>query len=254
MESLVDQSQTSEVPQGIVVSDVGQGGAGVPLDANTPVNLAGDLTNNPQFRQWQSAKDKEVADERAARLRETQEKAALQQQLDVFQEQQLASLSPEEQVAAYKQRDTERTEHAAEQQAHVRFVNEAMEACAEAGVDWNTDPFVGNVRQNAIPNAEGLAALHRAVTRSVLARTRAQTAQAQQQASEVSQRARVDALNAAGVTQTSTSAPSAIPRNRADDDKAEMRKEYRAAMGKGEEARMTFVEKWRRKGYTTDDL
>jgi hypothetical protein len=85
-------------------------------------------------------------------------------------------------------------------------------------------------------------------------RAQAQAQVAQQQVGEASNRARIDALNAAGVTQTSIGAPVVAPKNRMDEIKADFRKRIAAARGKGEEERTRIAAGLREHGLTFDDL
>ena len=201
-----------------------------------------DLTQMEEFRRWQAARDRR--------------EAQLQQQLDEGQRQaqelkrqveqlQLADADPE-QVATYYQQQLakmqeEQAQRATMAQQRQTFVTEAGRLLEELGLASDTP----GLEWSEEPSAEGLARLAASAAKIKALQVQQIANESQAVTDQAAQAAKVEALNAAGVTKVNTATGVAAPK----DLQAEYDAEKAKLRGTGDVGALTRLKtKYRKEG------
>jgi hypothetical protein len=236
------------MPNGIGDGDLGNGNSAAPTTSGAVLPEGVDLTQLPQFRQYQSQMDR-------ARTEAEQRAAQLQARLEAMEAAQLEALSPEEQLAHIRKQQEEDRRKDKEDQRVAAISRQAQDACTEFGIQW-TDPAVQSVLSRIPPTEQGLAQFNLELARMVKRRAASMQQQTEQQVDEATNRARVNALNTAGVTRTSTTAPTTKPSSREEQQWKRWKKTYAELIGKGTNNPAVFelAAEMRAQGFTFDDL
>jgi len=235
-----------------------------PAPVSPPAKV--DLTENPQFREYQSKKDREIAEVRAeasrmaARLQqieaESQRAAQERAQAELAQ---IETLDAPEQAKILRERlrNVEREREA--QAASARITSQAMSILNEAGIAPN-DPRLESIRQmpatsDLIPALSRMVASIQRQEREAMA---AELAEARKPRDTKAETARevVRALDDAGVTAVSNGQSVVTPMNPNEEARQKLLKEYKSFAGKGIDnpAYRAFTERLIQMGVTTGDL
>jgi hypothetical protein len=215
-----------------------QPGAVPPVTAQAGDSGKVDLTQFPQFRDWQREMDRKLQEASAAQRELQSQLASLQQQRERDELADIRSLDPEERAAKLEQRLVD-----IQQQARQReIVAEAAQAVQNAGVSFD-DPRLAQAKSLG-PTDKGLAAIYRAVTQilaeekvkaesnaaAALELERARAAQAAQVAAVRGGQA--DAV-ASGMLTTSSAAPVVQPVDGQAEAVTALRQRYAKLRGTG---------------------
>jgi hypothetical protein len=223
-----------------------------------------DLTQDENFRKFQSETDRKFAAMQRELAEERARRAALEAERERASLQQLESLDPVEQVKVLKQRVEQQATaqtQAAQEQA---FTQQAMAAVTNAGVDLN-DPRIAQAWNSAgKPSAEAVAAV--ATTAAAIAAEKARAAQqeletlkrgAGQQTQQAAAVAANRALADAGVLATSNSGGvSVVPEGQRERDIADAKARFRKLAGHGHDSAAVnkFRDDLEAKGLSMRDL
>ncbi len=235
-----------------------------PAPVSPPAKV--DLTTVPGFSEFQSKKDREIAEVKAeaarlaaklGQIEATQERAAQERaQQEIAQ---IETLDPAEQAKLYRERARALEREKEAQALSARYTNQAMSILNDAGISPN-DPRLESIR--AMPaTADLIPALSRvvaAIQRAERDALQAQLTEAQKPRDTKAETARevVQALDAAGVTQTSNGQSVVNNSNPNEEARQKLLKEYQAFRGKGIDNPQyrNFQERLLKIGKTTGDL
>jgi hypothetical protein len=190
-------------------------GAALPNVGSTVEGL--DPTQIPAYRKLQSERDRERAEfqrqlqERDARL------LAIEARLTETEVSKVDALAPEEQAEYWRKQALAQQEAQKKAAEQAQLSQRAATIIAAAGYEWS-DPRIQAILNRISPSPEGIADLSVEITRLVsadlqTARQAAEVTKAQtsQKVMAETQKAEVKALEAAGVTATSTAQPVIAP-------------------------------------------
>ena len=225
-----------------------------------------DLTTIPGFSEFQSKKDREIEaikahaarlDAELTQIRTANERAA--QERAQAEMAQIDSLDPAEQAKLYRERARTLEREREAQAASARISNQAMSILSEAGIQPN-DPRLESIR--SLPaTADLIPALSRVVAsiqRSEREALQAELAEAKKPKDTKAETARqvVQALDEAGVTQTSNGQSVVNNSNPNEEMRLKLLKEYKSYSGKGIDnpGYRNFMGRLLKIGVTTGDL
>lgn len=255
-----------KVGAGEPVADPGTLGTTPPVAPVSTPPAPVDLTASPAFREYQSRADRKEAENKAhisrlesqlSQLSAAQDRAA--QERAQSEMAQIDSLDPAEQAKLLRERlrgvEREREREA----ASARVTNQVMSILNEAGIQPN-DPRLESVR--SLPaTADLIPALSRVVVsiqRQEREALQAELAEAKKPRDTKAETARqvVQALDDAGVTQTSNGQSVVASSNPNEEMRLKLLKEYHAFRGKGIDnpGYRNFTERLIKIGVTTGDL
>lgn len=256
-------AETVATPSGGAAIPQSPTGVNVDVSAQADVEKI-DLTQHPQFRNWQSAMDKRLAEERKARLElqsRLQELEAQRQQQDLAS---LSDLDAEERAARLEAM----LKAQQEREKQMQIVAQAAAMCERAGVDIN-DPRLADAKALGA-NERGLAAIAQRIVEIVAddrekakltAQTAVQAVQAQQatQTQVAAQRAEQQALAEAGVLKTAggpTSVVTPDPNQQRMQKLTGYRQRYAQMIGAGfdDPRYRRLIDDMRTDGFTLGDL
>lgn len=248
------------------VADPNTSGTTPPSQASTNPPAKVDLTEIPQFREYQSKNDRERAENAArvsrleselAQVRAERERAAQERaQAELAQ---IDSLDPAEQAKILRER-LRGVEREREAQAQREQINaQVMNILSDAGIP-PSDPRLAQVwalgpTQNTVAvMGRAVAAIQRAEREAL----QAELAEAKKPRDTKAQTAKevVQALDAAGVTQTSNGQSVVQNSNPNEETRLKLLAEYRTFAGKGIDNPQyrNFAERLSKMGVTTGDL
>jgi len=178
----------------------GQGAGGEKPQAQSEATSKASLTDDPKFRQWQQSRDREAQALRQQYAQTQQQYANAQQELETLR---LANADDSQKAAFYQQKAAEMAQQwqaYQNQQAWQQwYAREAFDTINSFGLNPQDDRLVEVLDQYAYASPQGMVALAKKCGQVLQEDLR----KAKADAELASKRARVDALNEAGVTQTS---------------------------------------------------
>jgi len=253
-------------PQSQGVAPAQESGQPQPTGAAQPDLSKIDLTSLPQFRTYQSEADRKTA-QLQAQLQQMQSRIAQQEaEQQKVKRASMSKLDPEERAALLEQELERRDAQMAANDQRNRLVSQVTQIIQSAGLQFN-DPRLADVLSGD-PSIEGVAMIATRVANIVrqdadaarLAMSKVQEdaqVNAKQQANLAAQQARVNALNDAGVTVTSSATPTVIaPASEKDKLVAAIKAKQKAARGRGPESQehRAFLEAFHQSGLSWADL
>jgi len=197
----------------------GQGGAQQQTQT-PPAQAAGDkseagkqqqaasLTDDPKFKAWQASRDREANQLRQQFAQTQQQYTQAQQELEQLR---LANADDGQKAAYYEQKAREMAQqwqaYQAQQQWTRWYANEAFETINSFGLNPADERLAEVLTDYAYASPQGIVALAKKCGQVL----RADLTKAEREAVLERQRGRVEALNEAGVTQTSTGTGGTAP-------------------------------------------
>lgn len=206
----------------------GQGAGGEKPQAQSEATSKASLTDDPKFKQWQASRDREAQALRQQYAQTQQQYAQAQQELETLR---LANADDSQKAAFYQQKAAEMAQQwqaYQNQQAWQQwYAREAFDTINSFGLNPQDERLVEVLDQYAYASPQGMVALAKKCGQVLQEDLR----KAKAEAELASKRARVDALNEAGVTQTSAGGGGVAPS--ADEAKRQAAvKELSASAGK----------------------
>lgn len=204
-EGVAPDGEATATEQGVGTEDQGPTAEGAEPQ---PERQAINLDDVPEFRQWKSNYDRKMAQIQKEAQEARQRAAQLEEQFDELR---ARDMPPDERAEYYRTRlakvEADRQRQQEEATRQQELVGDAMKTLEQLGLD----PETPGLEWGDKPTPENLARLYRSAARIVAERTRQVSQSAQQKVQDEVREARIEALNAAGVTRTSTATSGAPP-------------------------------------------